>query len=130
MAIFSLYQVQTDSSFQRGGPQRRSLKKSLAKAFTRKKTPLQMTDQDHNNPRHIIKSVSTAGCGVCTNSLYCSLRASAFHMKDGHQLGEWVESIGLGVYRRVIEQYVPSGERLVAMTAKQRGNTDLMVCYL
>lgn len=39
-----------------------------------------------------------------------------------------MESIGLGMYRRVIEQHVPSGERLVAMTAKQRGNTDLMVC--
>ena len=56
-----------------------------------------------------------------------SLRASAFYMKDGHQLGEWVESVGLEMYRHLVEKHVPSGDRLVAMTAKQHDNTDLVV---
>lgn len=56
-SYFSPYQAQTDSSLQRGGPQRRSFKKSLAKAFTRKKTPIQLSDQDQENTRHVIKSV-------------------------------------------------------------------------
>ena len=48
-------------------------------------------------------------------------------MKDGHQLGEWVESVGLEMYRHLVEKHVPSGDRLVAMTAKQHDNTDLVV---
>ena len=51
-------------------------------------------------------------------------------MKDGHQLGEWVESIGLEMYRHLIETHVSSGESLVAMTNKQHGNSDLVVSAL
>jgi hypothetical protein len=99
----------TDTPFQRAEPQRRSLKRTLAKAFTRKKTPVLLNDQDRESSPQVI-----------------NLRASAFHLKDGHQLGEWVDSVGLEMYRHLIEQHVPSGERLVAMTTKQRGNSDLM----
>ena len=47
-------------------------------------------------------------------------------MKDSHQLGEWMERIGLEMYRSLIETRVPSGDRLVTMT-RQRTNTDLVV---
>ena len=69
--------------------------------------------------------VTTSHLSVCAP--LPSLRASAFHMKDGHQLGEWVESVGLEMYRHLVEKHVPSGDRLVAMTAKQHDNTDLVV---
>ena len=62
---------------------------------------------------------------ACVNHHH-SLRESAFNMKDGHQLGEWVESVGLEMYRYVIETHVPSGERLVYMT-RQHNSSDLLV---
>lgn len=55
-----------------------------------------------------------------------SVRESAFNMKDGHQLGEWAESVGLDMYRGLIETHVPSGERLVAMTKQH----DLVVSLI
>lgn len=48
-------------------------------------------------------------------------------MKDSKQLGEWVKSIGLEMYQDLVEQHVPSGDRLFAMTTGQAGNSDLVV---
>ena len=47
-------------------------------------------------------------------------------MKDSHQLGEWIEGVGLEMYRGLIEAKVPSGDRLVTMT-RQRSNADMVV---
>ena len=44
-----------DSPFQRAEPRRRSFKKTIAKAFSRKKTPSLLNDQDRENSPHIIK---------------------------------------------------------------------------
>ena len=56
----------------------------------------------------------------------CSVRESSFLMQDSHQLGEWLERIGLEMYRQLMETRVPSGDRLVTM-ARQQSNIDLAV---
>ena len=47
-------------------------------------------------------------------------------MKDCHQLGEWLEGVGLEMYRQLLESRVPSGDRLVTM-ARRHSNTDFVV---
>ena len=76
--------------------------------------------------RHCPWHVRTSNaCEVYCSDLFSS-RASAFYAKDGRQLGQWVEDIGLEMYRNLVEKNVPSGERLVVMTTKHESN-DLMV---
>lgn len=55
-----------------------------------------------------------------------SPRAATFHAMDRRQVAEWMAAIGLDMYCELVEQEVPSGNKLVEIATAQ-GNQELIV---
>ena len=55
-----------------------------------------------------------------------SPRAAAFYAMKGAQLGEWFQTIGLDIYRDIVEEGLTSGEKLANIVASQ-ANEELVV---